>query len=168
MTRRFQLLLPLLALALAVGCREADARPPRAAEASEAPMLAQRGTATLTTLDGRQFKLEVEIASNDHDRARGLMFRKSMPEMAGMVFVFPEEEVRAFWMKNTLLPLDMLFIAGDGTILGIVENAEPLTTTSRSVDANAKYVFEVNGGWSARHGVVRGDKFALEGKFDLR
>ncbi|MGI5861384.1 MAG: DUF192 domain-containing protein [Myxococcales bacterium] len=129
--------------------------------------MSQRGIARVITADGRELRVEVELASNDRDRARGLMFRKSMPEMAGMYFVFPEESYQSFWMRNTYLPLDMLFIAADGTVVGIVENAEPLTTTPRAVDAESQFVLEVNGGWCSRHGVRRGDKVRLEGMYRL-
>jgi uncharacterized membrane protein (UPF0127 family) len=168
MTRLKRLARHLLLLLLASpACSEAGSRQARAADA-EVRMLSQRGKVTIRTGDGRQLQLDVEIASNDPDRARGLMFRKTMPEMAGMIFVFPDDVVRSFWMKNTYLPLDMLFIAADGKVVGIVENAEPLTVTPRSVDANAKYVLEVNGGWCARHGVVKGDKVSLEGSYQLQ
>jgi len=131
-------------------------------------MLSQRGKVTLKTRAGAEFRLDVEIASDDPSRSRGLMFRRTMPESAGMVFVFPEESHHSFWMKNTYLPLDMLFIDAKGTIVGIVENAEPKTLTSRSVEGDSTYVLEVNGGWCARHGVAAGDQMILEGMYDLR
>jgi uncharacterized membrane protein (UPF0127 family) len=165
-------LLALLPLLLApLSCSDTSARPRR--EPSKPPAdgqverLEQRGVVHVTTRDGRELRLEVEIASNDRDRARGLMFRKTMGEQAGMIFVFPEELPHSFWMKNTLLPLDMLFAAADGRIVGIVENAEPLTTTSRRVEDESKYVLEVNGGWCSRHGVTAGDRLRLEGMYRL-
>ncbi len=171
--------LPLLALALAFGAcdasaqkRAADPRPP-VAKTAEAPppeegLLPQRGKATVTTRGGSVYQVNVEIASDDEARTRGLMFRKSMPEMSGMIFVFPERLLHSFWMKNTLIPLDMLFIDVDGTVAGIVEMAEPLTTTPRQVRGLSNRVLEVNGGWCGRHGVRAGDKVELEGMFDLR
>ncbi len=131
------------------------------------PRLSQTGQARLTTRDGRVLNIAVEIASNDEDRARGLMFRRHLDPMAGMIFVFPDEAPRGFWMVNTFIPLDMLFARADGTIVGIVENAEPLTSTSRAVPAPAKFVLEVNGGFCARHGVMAGDKIELFGLYRL-
>jgi uncharacterized membrane protein (UPF0127 family) len=122
----------------------------------------------LKTRDARELKLEVEIASDDRTRARGLMFRKSMPEMSGMVFVFPDDAPRTFWMKNTYLALDMLFADSSGRIIGVVENAEPLTTSPRGVPGNARYVLEVNAGWTARHGISAGDSLTIEGMYQLQ
>ncbi|HCF56414.1 MAG TPA: DUF192 domain-containing protein [Myxococcales bacterium] len=166
MKRLSSTLLLLLALS---GCPATAAKPggPADAGTEEVRPLSQRGIARVLAADGRELPVEVEIASNDRDRARGLMFRKSMPEMAGMIFVFPEEGYQSFWMRNTYLPLDMLFIAADGAVVGIVENAEPLTTTPRAVDAESKLVLEVNGGWCSRNGVRRGDKVRLEGMYRL-
>lgn len=131
-------------------------------------MLSQRGKVTVRTRGGNELRLDVEIASNDADRSRGLMFRKAMPEDAGMIFVFPETAEHSFWMRNTLISLDMLFLDAAGVVVGIVEKAAPLTDTPRTVERDSKYVLEVNGGWAARHGVAPGDQVTLEGLFDLR
>lgn len=86
------------------------------------------------------------------------MFREHMDEDAGMLFLFDKMEVQSFWMKNTRLPLDMLFLDESGTIVGIVENAEPLSLTSRSVGLPSRYVLELNGGTSRRLGIEAGQK----------
>jgi uncharacterized membrane protein (UPF0127 family) len=168
----FKTCLLLTGLLLAnTGCQAADTRPGRQvvahAGAPQPEQLSQRGQVTVTTRDGRELRVAVEVASNDQERGRGLMFRTSMPELAGMFFVFPEDGIQSFWMKNTYLPLDMIFVDSGGRIVGIVENAEPRTLTSRSVDAASRYVLEVNGGWATRHGVRRGDRVRLEGMYDL-
>jgi hypothetical protein len=164
----------LIAFALAMsGCTASaeknttQARPVEA-KPDEAMMLRQRGKVAVKTRQGRELRLDVEIASDDKARSRGLMHRASMPEMAGMIFIFPERRVHEFWMMNTLLALDMLFIDTDGTVVGIVEMAEPLTTTRRQVGEPSQRVLEVNGGWCGRHGVAAGDKVELEGMFELR
>jgi hypothetical protein len=105
----------------------------------------------------------VEVARTDADRERGLMFRQKLGADEGMLFVFPESRDHSFWMKNTLIPLDMIFIAESGTVVGVVQDAEPMTTTPRGVGAPSRYVLEVNGGWSAAHGVARGDRARFEG-----
>ncbi len=114
------------------------------------------------TADGARHAVTVELARTDRDRAKGLMDRSSLPEGAGMLFLFDESSVHSFWMKNTLIPLDMIFISEDGTIAGIVENAEPRTLTERSVGRPSRYVLEVNGGWSRAHGVRAGDRVRFE------
>ena len=91
------------------------------------------------------------------------MYRTSLPEDGGMLFVFPEQSKQSFWMKNTLIPLDMLFIDGDGRIVGIHPDAVPLSEAPISVGKPSTYVLEVNGGWAARHGVHPGDTVELRG-----
>jgi uncharacterized protein len=106
----------------------------------------------------------VEIAERGEARMRGLMYRKSMAEDAGMIFVFqgPKEE-HTFWMKNTCIPLDMLFIDDDGTIVGIEENTPTLTEATFGVGCKSRYVLELNAGWTRKHGVKAGQKVKLEG-----
>ena len=157
----------VFALALA-GCQNAMSIPPRdASSGDESARLSQRGKVTLRARAG-ELLLDAEIASDPETRSRGLMFRRSLPEMSGMIFVFAEEAPLTFWMKNTLIPLDMLFADSSGRVVGIVENAVPLTLTPRAVDGASKFVLEVNGGWCARHGVARGDSLDLQGMFDLK
>lgn len=107
-------------------------------------------------------RVRVEIAATDHARAIGLMYRRSLDWDAGMFFVFDRDAVQSFWMRNTLIPLDMIFLAADGTIVGIVHEAEPLTETPRSVGKPSRYVLEVPGGWSAARGVQPGDRVAVD------
>jgi hypothetical protein len=110
---------------------------------------------------GRESSVVVEVARTPDDLARGLMHRTSLAEDAGMLFVFPESDEHTFWMRNTLIPLDMIFIGEDLTVVGIVENAEPLTLEPRSAGPS-RYVLEVVGGWAARHGIAAGDRVLLQ------
>jgi uncharacterized membrane protein (UPF0127 family) len=96
------------------------------------------------------------VARTPEEHARGLMYRKQMNADAGMLFVFPFERPQSFWMRNTFIPLDMIFIGANRRIIGIVENAEPLTTTERRVDGLSQFVFEIGGGLSARLGIRPG------------
>ena len=114
-------------------------------------------------LEAKQEAVTVEIAERTDDRTRGLMYRKSMPDDHGMIFVFEEREDHTFWMKNTCIPLDMLFIDDDGTIVGIEENTPTLSERTFSVGCASRYVLELNAGWSRRHGVTAGQKVKLEG-----
>jgi hypothetical protein len=118
---------------------------------------------TIETAGGRTLTVTVEVAQNDAARQRGLMYRQSLEPDHGMLFVFDETAPHAFWMKNTFIPLDMIFIDGAGQVTGIVERAEPQTATPRIAGGPSRYVLEVAGGWCAAHGVSAGDRVRLEG-----
>lgn len=113
--------------------------------------------------DGQELKVRVELALDFEARRKGLMYRDSMPEDRGMLFVFPVQEEQSFWMKNTYISLDMLFIDEELTIVGIIHEARPRSTTSQTVGVASKYVLEVNGGYCRRHGVREGTKVRFEG-----
>lgn len=99
---------------------------------------------------------DAEIADDPDERREGLMGRTSMDEDRGMLFLFPDEAQRSFWMKDTLIPLDMIFIRADRTILGIVDEAEPNTTLRRSVPGESQFVLEINGGLARAYGIDPG------------
>jgi Uncharacterized conserved protein len=103
----------------------------------------------------------VEIADNDAERAKGLMFRKSLPEGQGMLFDFGHEQDVAMWMENTYIPLDMLFIQGDGRILRIAENTVPLSTRIIPSGGPVRAVLEVIGGTARKYGIAPGDRVAF-------
>jgi uncharacterized membrane protein (UPF0127 family) len=102
----------------------------------------------------------VEIVDNDADRAKGLMFRKELPEGKGMLFDFHRDQDVSFWMQNTYISLDMLFIRGDGTILRIAENTEPLSTRMVPSGGPVRAVLEVIGGTARKLGIAAGDRVA--------
>ena len=102
----------------------------------------------------------VEIADNDADRAKGLMYRKELPEGRGMLFDFHREQEVSFWMRNTYIPLDMVFIRGDGRILRIAENTEPLSTRLIPSGGPVRAVLEVIGGTARKLGIAPGDRVA--------
>ncbi|HZL30247.1 MAG TPA: DUF192 domain-containing protein [Pseudolabrys sp.] len=102
----------------------------------------------------------VEIAANDAERAKGLMFRKELPEGQGMLFDFHQDQEVAFWMENTYIPLDMIFIRGNGTILRIAENTTPLSTKQIPSGGPVRAVLEVIGGTARKLGVAPGDRVA--------
>ncbi len=111
----------------------------------------------IQTAKGPQ-RFRVELADNDMSRSRGMMFRTSMAPEAGMLFDFKQEQLASFWMRNTLLPLDMLFIKADGTILNIHQRAIPRDETGINSAGPVRAVLEVNGGTTARLGIRAGDK----------
>jgi uncharacterized membrane protein (UPF0127 family) len=108
----------------------------------------------------------VEIADTPDTRARGLMYRRDLGANAGMLFVFPNESDQQFWMKNTPLALDMVFIGKQRHIVGIVPEARPFTTNSLGVGVSSQYVLEMNGGFCARHGISTGDAVEFVRVFD--
>jgi uncharacterized membrane protein (UPF0127 family) len=107
--------------------------------------------------------VEVEVVQTEAAIERGLMYREHLPPDQGMLFLMKEERAWTFWMSNTLIPLDMIFIKKDMTIAGVVENAEPRTETLRQVKDPSVYVLEVNGGYCAAHKVAAGAKVRFEG-----
>lgn len=128
--------------------------------------LAWAGAATAECRDGKlqvrgafgQASFAVEIADDDGERAQGLMHRASMPRFSGMLFVFDRPERAVFWMENTLIPLDMLFIDATGTVQQIHRNAVPLDRTAIDGGPDVLFVLEINGGMAARLGLSPGDQ----------
>jgi uncharacterized membrane protein (UPF0127 family) len=102
----------------------------------------------------------VEIATNDAERQKGLMFRKELAEGRGMLFDFGHDQDVSMWMKNTYIPLDMLFIQSDGRISHIAENTEPLSERIISSGGPVRAVLEVIGGTARKLGIVPGDRVA--------
>lgn len=102
----------------------------------------------------------VEVVDNDADRAKGLMFRKSLPEGTGMLFDFQREQEVSFWMQNTYVPLDMIFIRGDGRIWRIAENTTPLSTDLVPSRGPVRGVLEVIAGTARKLGIAPGDRVA--------
>ncbi len=106
--------------------------------------------------------VDVERANTPPAVQRGLMYRKSLGEKRGMLFEFEDVRPRTFWMKNTCIPLDMLFLASDGTISGILEQVPVLNEDPRALPCPAAYVLEVNAGYARRHGVKPGMKAEIK------
>lgn len=113
--------------------------------------------------EARQLTFLVELARTPDERERGLMFREHLAPDAGMLFVFEHSSPQTFWMKNTLIPLDMIFISPEKEIVGIVANAEPLTLTARGVFEPSQFVLEIGGGLSARLGIRKGQRLQFRG-----
>jgi uncharacterized membrane protein (UPF0127 family) len=105
------------------------------------------------------FAFNLEIADTEAQREKGLMFRTALAPDAGMLFDYHKEQLATFWMQNTLIPLDMIFIAADGTVKTIHVNARPLDTTPIPSDVPVRFVLEIAGGRSEEIGLKVGDKF---------
>lgn len=117
----------------------------------------------IATKQGREVTVNVEVADSASKRALGLQYRRDLGEDQGMLFLFPAPSVQTFWMKNTPLSLDMIFIASDHKIVGIIHEAIPFSTTTLSVAAPSQFVLEVKGGLSRRLGIEVGDPVRFEG-----
>ena len=108
--------------------------------------------------------LTVEVADSRGEQTRGLKNRKSLDENSGMLFVFGQSNVYAFWMKDTLIPLDMIFISEDKKIVNVRENVQPCESDPCDKiipESPVKYVIEVNGGWASRNNVGVGDSVEI-------
>lgn len=170
--------LPLLwfVVAAAVGCSspgaDSDARPasststPRPSSATRGDVPARfdldHGVVVVVTDKGEQ-RFKVEVAAKDNERQRGLMYRDHLDDDEGMIFLFERQQRLSFWMKNTWIPLDMVFIDEDLKVVGIVENAEPLTLSGRGVEAHSRFVLELKGGTSSSLGLQAGQSVRFEG-----
>ncbi|WP_375293197.1 DUF192 domain-containing protein [Bradyrhizobium sp. sGM-13] len=102
----------------------------------------------------------VEMATTEEEKTQGLMYRKELPDGKGMLFDFSPEQQISMWMKNTYIPLDMIFIRADGRILRIAENTEPLSTKIISSGGLARGVLEVIAGTAQKYGIQPGDRVA--------
>lgn len=103
-------------------------------------------------------KIDIEIADNEQKRMQGLMYRRSMNEDNGMLFIFPISEPQSFWMKNTIISLDIMFVNEKKEIIKIHKNTIPYSERSYPSFKNAMYVVEVVAGFSDKYGITEGDK----------
>ena len=132
------------------------------AEEYAAPTL-PRVRVVLTDAYGLAHTVDAEVAATPEARTRGLMWRKSLPAGTGMFFAFPEEDVLSFWMKNTLIPLDIIFISSSFRVVDIAAWCTPKSLDARSPSSKARYVLEVPGGWTAKTGIAPGSRVQVHG-----
>jgi uncharacterized membrane protein (UPF0127 family) len=123
---------------------------------------ASTGTIVLKTETG-DHNYDIEVATTDQERAIGLMYRRSLPENSGMLFLYDRPQPAAMWMKNTFIPLDIIFIAPDGTVLRIETHTEPFSTRSIYSAGDIVGVLELNAGQADKIGLKRGDKVIFPG-----
>ena len=109
------------------------------------------------TLSAGMYLIQAEVAQTPEQRSTGLMFRSAMGANEGMLFAFEEAGQQCFWMKNTLLPLSVAFVADDGSVVNI-ENMKPQTLDSHCSSKPVRFVLEMNDGWFAKRGIKPGDK----------
>jgi uncharacterized membrane protein (UPF0127 family) len=149
-----------IALCACTSAGHDDAAPP-IAPVQPAPKPVD-GPKVYLTGDKGDVAVAVEVVATEAKVERGLMYRQHLPPDDGMLFLLGETKQWKFWMRNTLIPLDMIFIRSDLTIAGIVQNAEPKTDTLREVDEPSLYVLEVNAGWTAAHGIKQNGKVRFD------
>ena len=161
--RVFRLLLPLV-VAVALGCGSDSNAAPGAIEPTPRPASGadeQSPTLKLLPLGGAPIEVTVEVVATPALRQRGLMFREELPEGTGMLFVFPRSQPLSFWMRNTLIPLDILYIEEGGRIIRIHRETTPFSEEGLPSGGPARFVLEVPGGWTAKVGVREGDRVEL-------
>jgi uncharacterized membrane protein (UPF0127 family) len=144
----------LVLLVIAIGCGNGDSEP-SAAPSAIATVPAWLTRITFVNEAGAEIDLFVEVADSPEERTRGLMFRESLPEDQGMLFVFEQEGNHSFWMKDTTIPLSIVFIEGEGEIIGI-QDMEPLSEELHAPGEPYLYAVEVNQGWFQRNGISTG------------
>jgi uncharacterized membrane protein (UPF0127 family) len=159
----------LLRLAVAGGLAAAFVSAPACKNAAEprpsapaAPAPPDLGTVVVHTRQ-QPATFRVELARTSAEHERGLMFRDHLADDAGMLFLFARPATQTFWMKNTLIPLDMIFIGADHRVVGVVEKAEPQTETPRFVRGASQFVLEIGGGLAAERGLGAGDLVEFKG-----
>ena len=103
--------------------------------------------------DGESLEFDVYLATKFEQQRRGLMFVRNMPERTGMLFIYDQDEVHSMWMKNTYIPLDMVFARSDGTVSSVIHDTVPLTLKSNSSTEPVRYVLELNSGVARRFGI---------------
>lgn len=163
----------LLLVGIASACRVSPWRPPMPPSAPQKIVVADEEArpqpTERITEDGTWLyfmpvagkDLWVEIAADSAARRRGLMKRESLPEDRGMIFLYPEPELRSFWMKDTWIPLDLAYLRTDGTIIEILHLEPDGGDVSYASSEPAHWVLEVNAGWFEEHGVQAGDRVQL-------
>ncbi|MDQ3020223.1 MAG: DUF192 domain-containing protein [Bacteroidota bacterium] len=123
------------------------------------PQFMKQGELEFIKKDGTAVKkIEIEIADNDDKRSQGLMYRRSMDEGRGMLFLFDRESPQGFWMKNTVIPLDIIYVNSKKEIVKIYKNTIPFSEKDLPSEKPTLYVVEVIGGFTDKYGIKEGDK----------
>lgn len=113
---------------------------------------------TIVASDGSHHTFNIYLATSFEQQRRGLMFVRELPEKTGMLFVYDNESVRSMWMKNTYIPLDIVFARRDGTVASVIHDTEPLSLKSLSSTEPVTFVLELNGGVARRYEIGAGSR----------
>ncbi|WP_247232418.1 DUF192 domain-containing protein [Telluribacter sp. SYSU D00476] len=128
---------------------------------SSTPTFTKEGEVVFISGGAAIKKIDVEVAENEAERNQGLMYRSYMPDSVGMLFIFEQSEPQSFWMKNTIIPLDILYVNENKEIVYIHKNTTPYSEQSLPSYENAQYVVEVNAGFTDRYGIKVGDSISF-------
>ena len=107
---------------------------------------------------GESLRFDVYLAENPEQQRQGLMFVRSMPDTTGMLFIYEDDDIHAMWMKNTFIPLDMIFARSDGSVSSVISNTTPRTLNSNRSTEPVRYVLELNAGIARRMGIGQGSR----------
>lgn len=153
-------LLLISSILLLFSCKEENKKP---AVKNQEIAFTKEGDLQLYKKDSTLIKtLAIEIADNDYETETGLMYRTAMKDTQGMLFIFENEEPRYFYMKNTQIPLDIIYISAEKRIVSFAKNAVPLDESALPSNAPAKYVLEINAGLADRWGLETGDFISFD------
>lgn len=148
--------LALMMSLVMVGCTKESAQPP--AIQTDVPFTPE-GVLDFVRPDSSIIsRIVIEIAETPQEQAQGLMYRRSLPDRGGMLFIDPAESMRSFWMKNTALSLDILFVDAQGEIVNIVKRTTPFSEENILSTAPAQFVVEVRAGFTDAHGITDTDR----------
>ncbi|HEV7351174.1 DUF192 domain-containing protein [Telluribacter sp.] len=128
---------------------------------SSAPVYTKEGEVTFLRGGTPIKRIDVEIAENEAARNQGLMYRPYMPDSVGMLFIFEQSEPQSFWMKNTAIPLDIIYVNENKTVVSIQKNTTPYSEQGLPSYESAQFVVEVNGGFTDRYGIRVGDTISF-------
>jgi uncharacterized protein len=128
------------------------------------PAFRKDGELTFLSGTNKLKTISMEIAQTEETRSQGLMYRKSMPDSCGMLFVFDQMQTLSFWMKNTIMPLDIIFIDDEFRIITIAKNTTPFSEKSIPSTSNGMYVVEVNAGFTDKYHITEGNKITFTTK----
>jgi len=124
------------------------------------PVFRKDGALKFELKNNKSKTISIEISDNDAERTQGLMYRKSMPDSCGMLFIFDEMQPLSFWMKNTHIPLDIVYVDNDFRIVSIAGNTAPFSEVSIPSGKDAMYVVEVNAGFCKKNNIAEGTKIS--------
>jgi len=153
-----------VALALVAGCSPQTA--PKRSGISGLDGMFELDKLVIVSDDGARHAFNVYMAIDDEQQRRGLMFVRELPEKTGMLFVYDDAGIHSMWMKNTYIPLDMVFARADGTVSSVIADTEPLSLRSLSSIEPVTYVLELNAGVARRYNIGVGSRLIREPKKD--
>lgn len=163
MTRQTLLILAAAAM-LASGCSpQPEARTPKVAGLDA---MFERDELVIVANDGARHEFDIYLATTVEQQRRGLMFVRDLPERTGMLFVYDDEATHSMWMKNTYIPLDMVFARSDGTVSSVIRDTEPQSLRSQGSTEPVTFVLELNAGVTRRYNIGSGSRLIWSPKTD--